>query len=73
MNDCCRTFYHANLLQFQGNDQGNIALQHRMTVLPWNGSKFLRKKVLQHWPQEPVLLNNTAVNYHSNSNPTFLG
>jgi hypothetical protein len=32
--------YHGNLLPFHGNFQGNIALSHRMTVLPWNGGKL---------------------------------
>jgi len=37
---CYKTSYHGNLLPFHGNYQGNIALSHRIMVLPWNDSKL---------------------------------
>jgi hypothetical protein len=38
--------YRSNLLPSFCIFQGNIAFWHRMTVLPWNGGKLPRLKVL---------------------------
>jgi hypothetical protein len=37
MGQCNETFYHSYLMPLHGNHRGNIALKHRMMVLPWNG------------------------------------
>jgi hypothetical protein len=46
MNHCHKTFYHGNLLPIHNNYQGEIALWHRMTILPgmavnYNGKCFI--------------------------------
>jgi hypothetical protein len=42
VGQCYKTFYHGNLQPFNGNYQGNIASEHKMTVLPSKSGKLMQ-------------------------------
>ncbi len=47
MGQSYKTYYRGNLLPFYSN----MALEHRLAVLPWNGSKLCGKKLFKIGPR----------------------